>query len=151
MGGSNGKLKSHTLADRFTDMSDADYAGLLASMRAIGQTDPIVLLDGKILDGRHRTAPASSWALPPKFDRVQPAQARQGPGRVRPGEEPTATAATGRRHGRRRSSATTWRNSERRGRGRKRSANLRSLTASPARSRLCVSACRRARSNWLAC
>lgn len=54
-------LQPHPLAERFPPLSPAQFAGLVASIHAFGQAEPIVLLpdadDGnalKILDGRHR-------------------------------------------------------------------------------------------------
>jgi len=44
----------HPLAELLPAMSEAEFQALVEDMRANGQRDPAVLLDGKILDGRHR-------------------------------------------------------------------------------------------------
>lgn len=49
------KLQHHPLAARLPEMTESDFSQLKQSIAAKGGlTDPIVLLDGMILDGRHR-------------------------------------------------------------------------------------------------
>jgi ParB-like nuclease domain len=48
------ELVPHPLANILPDMTAEEYEGLKASIRAHGQELPIVLLNGQILDGRHR-------------------------------------------------------------------------------------------------
>jgi DNA modification methylase len=48
------KLPIHPLADMLPRMTPAEFAGLKASISLAGQTDPVILLNGKVLDGRHR-------------------------------------------------------------------------------------------------
>lgn len=60
-------LNFHPLADRLPDMSEQEFAGLLDDIQANGQRDPIILLDKKILDGRHRYKACQKLGLPPKF------------------------------------------------------------------------------------
>ncbi len=52
--GLGSKLKPHPLAERLPPMTDAEFAALKASIQQTRQQNPIVLLDGMILDGRHR-------------------------------------------------------------------------------------------------
>jgi hypothetical protein len=47
-------LESHELADLFPLMEGKEFNDLVENIRAHGQFVPIVLLDGKILDGRNR-------------------------------------------------------------------------------------------------
>jgi hypothetical protein len=47
-------LKPHPLAEAFPPLSKEEFAGLVEDIRANGQQIPIILLDGKILDGVHR-------------------------------------------------------------------------------------------------
>ncbi len=47
-------MKIHPAAEIFDLLDDADLRALAADIKANGQTDPIVLLDGAILDGRNR-------------------------------------------------------------------------------------------------
>lgn len=47
-------LEHHPLADVFPDMSAEDYADLREDIRQHGLRQPVVLFQGKILDGRHR-------------------------------------------------------------------------------------------------
>lgn len=42
---------------------DLEYRATLASIRELGQTDPILLLDGKCIDGRHRTKVAKELGI----------------------------------------------------------------------------------------
>ena len=45
---------AHPAADIFPVMSDSEFNGLVEDMREHGQREAIVVLDGAILDGRHR-------------------------------------------------------------------------------------------------
>lgn len=47
-------LHHHPLAALIPEATPEEFEALKASIRANGQREPIVLLDGKILDGRHR-------------------------------------------------------------------------------------------------
>ena len=48
------ELKPHPLAEIFPAMSDGEFEELCESINSNGQREPITLLDGMILDGRHR-------------------------------------------------------------------------------------------------
>lgn len=62
------KLKAHPLADRLPEMTDSDYQQLKASVLALGKlAEPIVLLDGMILDGRHRYRVCGETGIEPAF------------------------------------------------------------------------------------
>jgi hypothetical protein len=56
-------LVAHRLAGLLPDMSGADYDTLLKSVQKIGFVEPIWLLDGKILDGRHRFSVAKELGV----------------------------------------------------------------------------------------
>jgi ParB-like chromosome segregation protein Spo0J len=47
-------LQSHPIGDTFPKMGDTEFAELVADIKANGVREPIVLYEGKILDGRHR-------------------------------------------------------------------------------------------------
>jgi DNA modification methylase len=47
-------------------MTEPDYQALKADLFAVGQRDPIVLLDGRILDGRHRYRACVELGMPPR-------------------------------------------------------------------------------------
>ena len=47
-------VEMHELALAFPPMTDAEYAELKADIAANGLRQPVVMLDGKVLDGRHR-------------------------------------------------------------------------------------------------
>jgi ParB-like chromosome segregation protein Spo0J len=47
-------ISSHPAADLFPFMSDDELAELAVDIRAHGLLEPIVLLDGLVLDGRNR-------------------------------------------------------------------------------------------------
>ena len=71
---SNATYPIHPLADLLPPMSEAEYAALRDSMAAPGgQRMPVILLDGMILDGRHRhpATPPSAHAEQ-TFDRLNP-------------------------------------------------------------------------------
>jgi hypothetical protein len=49
-----GGLKLHPLAGLFPEMSAEEYAALKQSIREGGVREPLLLCDGKVMDGRHR-------------------------------------------------------------------------------------------------
>lgn len=67
-------LKVHPLADRFPPMTDQEFAALKTSIAPPGQQiEPIVLLEGKILDGRHRARACDELGIAPKTIDFNPA------------------------------------------------------------------------------
>lgn len=62
-------LEAHELADLLPPMADKEYAALVESMRRDGydRTQPIILLDGKVLDGRHRDRASRDAGVQPCF------------------------------------------------------------------------------------
>ena len=48
------EISTHPLANLLPDMTAEEYEGLRASIKEHGQEVPILLLNGQILDGRHR-------------------------------------------------------------------------------------------------
>lgn len=60
-------MRAHPLADLFPMMSPREFADLRADVAAHGLTDPIVTLDGMILDGRNRHAACLAEGITPHF------------------------------------------------------------------------------------
>lgn len=61
------EYKPHELAERMPAMSAEDYAGLKEDIRAKGLLDPIVLHEGKILDGINRFNACNEVGATPAF------------------------------------------------------------------------------------
>ena len=57
----------HELANIFPAMSEGDFSTLVEQIRKNGQRHPIVLCEGKILDGRHRYRACLQLGITPKF------------------------------------------------------------------------------------
>jgi ParB-like chromosome segregation protein Spo0J len=57
----------HEVANLFPPMSDTDFASLRESIRAIGQSDPIWVWQGKVIDGRHRLRACNELGIEPKI------------------------------------------------------------------------------------
>ncbi len=64
------KLKVHEMAAIFQEMDESEYTQLRDSIKEIGQIEPIVLLDGKILDGRNRYRACLELNIEPKLKNV---------------------------------------------------------------------------------
>ena len=58
-------LATHPAADIFPVMTDDEFRALIEDIRRHGQLDPIVLLGGAILDGRHRYRACCEIGLEP--------------------------------------------------------------------------------------
>lgn len=67
-------MKPHALSMVFPAMSDEDFARLVESMRTHGydQNQPIITLDGQILDGRHRYRAAQEAGVKPLIVEFSP-------------------------------------------------------------------------------
>lgn len=63
------EMEYHPIANLFPMMTDAEMSDLCADMKAHGydQTAPIILMDGKILDGRNRQAAADKLDITPAY------------------------------------------------------------------------------------
>lgn len=59
-------LEPHPLSELLPAMAPADYEALKAGIAAHGQIEPIQLLDGRILDGRHRYRACRELGIEPK-------------------------------------------------------------------------------------
>ena len=63
------RLESHPLASLFPMIEGAEFDDLVADIKANGQREDIVLLDGKVLDGRNRyQACLAAGIAPPCWD-----------------------------------------------------------------------------------
>lgn len=62
-------LEHHPLSELLPAMAPADYEALKADIAAHGQVEPIELLDGQILDGRHRYRVCRELGIEPKVRR----------------------------------------------------------------------------------
>ena len=60
-------ISSHPAAELFPFMSDEELAELAADIRAHGLLEPIVLLDGLVLDGRNRLRACEAAGVEPRF------------------------------------------------------------------------------------
>lgn len=67
------KLKPHKFAEFLPPMSEAEYQAMKDDIAANGQREPIILLDGKILDGRHRNRACVELGVEPKTKEYPPA------------------------------------------------------------------------------
>jgi hypothetical protein len=61
-------LSSHKLAEGFPLMSDLEYDALREDIRRNGQKEPILLFEGKILDGRNRYRACLDLKIEPKIE-----------------------------------------------------------------------------------
>lgn len=65
-------LQAHELAELLPDMSEGEQKLLVESIQKLGQLQPIVLLDGKILDGRSRYAACITLGKKPVLRNYDP-------------------------------------------------------------------------------
>lgn len=63
-----GEWEVHPYACVFRLMSDDEFSSLCDSIREWGLRDPILLLDGKVLDGRNRLRACLETGTPPQFE-----------------------------------------------------------------------------------
>jgi hypothetical protein len=56
-------MESHPLADLFPMMGDEEFSRFATDIASHGQREAIVLLDGKILDGRNRFKACRKWGM----------------------------------------------------------------------------------------
>jgi hypothetical protein len=80
-----GGYSSHEIADAMPEMPDNELNELADDIAEHGQRDDIVLLDGKVLDGRQRQRAALTRGVTPRFRVYEPAT---------DGESPTAFVAS---------------------------------------------------------
>jgi ParB-like chromosome segregation protein Spo0J len=59
--------EAHEYAELFPLATDAELAGMAADIKARGLMNPIILLDGRILDGRNRYAACAAAGVEPQF------------------------------------------------------------------------------------
>jgi uncharacterized ParB-like nuclease family protein len=55
----------HPAAALFPAMDEAAFAALVADIAAHGQREPILILDGQVIDGRHRLRACEQLGLEP--------------------------------------------------------------------------------------
>ena len=60
------KLRIHEAAGLIPAMSDEEYESLKADIAAHGQREPLVVHEGRVLDGRHRYRACLELGLEPK-------------------------------------------------------------------------------------
>lgn len=61
-------MEMHPLCRILPEMTDAEFRPLVADIRAKGLMRPIVLFEGKILDGRHRFRACAEAGVEPRFE-----------------------------------------------------------------------------------
>ena len=65
------EYKRHELSAAWPDMSEEDFQSLRDSIYEHGLREPIVLLDGEILDGWQRYSACIAEGMPPRFEEFQ--------------------------------------------------------------------------------
>lgn len=62
------KYKQHPLSAAYPSMPEADFAALVADIRAHGQHDAVTLFEGMVLDGWHRCRACEEIGIPCRTD-----------------------------------------------------------------------------------
>lgn len=62
------ELQIHPLAEVLPEMTAEEYRDLVESIRKNGLREPIILYEGKILDGRHRVRACRDAGVEPRFE-----------------------------------------------------------------------------------
>lgn len=65
------EIQFHPLAEIFPQFSDEEEKDLAASIAKHGQQHPIILYQGKILDGRHRYRACKAAGIKPRFEQYK--------------------------------------------------------------------------------
>lgn len=65
----------HKAAELFPEMSDADFQALKEDIKVYGQTDPISVVDDKLIDGRHRLCACLALGIEPKVEHYEMSEA----------------------------------------------------------------------------
>ena len=64
-------LKPHPTANLIRPMTDEEFASLKEDIRVNRLREPIKLLDGKIIDGRHRQRACEELGIPPDYEEIE--------------------------------------------------------------------------------
>ena len=64
-------MQMHALADIPPSMSEAQFAALRDDIKANGLLTPIVMFEGKVLDGRHRLRACQELGIDPRFEQYE--------------------------------------------------------------------------------
>ena len=71
-------LELHPLAEIIPPASPEDFAALVASIRTVGQLEPIRTWQGRVIDGRHRLKACEQLSIEPVLREVRPEEVDGG-------------------------------------------------------------------------